>query len=139
MKLLNRRSFLGSCLGGSIGTLALSGLYVVFKFLAPRKEGSITRKVQFADGDIPAGGAKFFEYAGKSAVLIRRNDGTLAAFSAVCTHLGCVVQWQKEKEQFLCPCHAGVYSSDGAVLAGPPPKPLTKINLEMAGGTITVG
>jgi cytochrome b6-f complex iron-sulfur subunit len=139
MGVFSRRSFLGVCLGGSIGTLAMSGLYAGFKFLSPRKEGSIARKVQFADGDIPAGGAKFFEYAGKSAVLIRRNDGTLAAFSAVCSHLGCVVQWQKDKEQFLCPCHAGVYSSDGAVLAGPPPKPLTKIDLEMVGGIITVG
>jgi nitrite reductase/ring-hydroxylating ferredoxin subunit len=46
------------------------------------------------------------------------------ALSAVCTHLGCVVAWQDQAGEFLCPCHGGRFSADGQVLGGPPPKPL---------------
>jgi len=85
------------------------------------------------------GEAKFFEFAGSSAVLVRKRGGELIAFSAVCTHLGCIVQWEKDKQQFLCPCHAGHYSAEGAVISGPPPKPLAKIPFVVTNGTITVG
>jgi len=85
------------------------------------------------------GEAKFFQYAGSAAVLVRKQGGELAAFSAVCTHLGCIVQWEKEKQGFLCPCHGGRFSSTGAVLAGPPPKPLAPIPLRVADGRITIG
>jgi len=118
-----RRTFLGICLAG-LGALAAAAVgWPVFRYLAPGSEGE----------------AKFFEYAGSSAVLVRKKDGNLVALSAVCTHLGCIVQWQKDKQDFLCPCHAGHYSADGIVTAGPPPKPLPKIPFSVAGGNITVG
>ena len=91
------------------------------------------------ESDVREGEAKFFQYAGSSAVLVRKRGGEVVAFSAVCTHLGCIVQWQQEKQEFLCPCHAGQFSAEGAVLAGPPPKPLQKLPVAVAGGTITVG
>jgi cytochrome b6-f complex iron-sulfur subunit len=50
-----------------------------------------------------------------------------------------VVQWQKEKEEFLCPCHGGRFSAAGAVIAGPPPRPLDKLPVKETGDTITVG
>ena len=139
MKSHSRRIFLGTIFGFGLTSLTSGFLYVVFRYLAPRKNTSLQKQVKFIETDIPAGGAKFFEFDGKSAVIIRRHDGTLAAFSAVCTHLGCVVQWQKEKDQFLCPCHAGLYNSDGAVISGPPPKPLAKLKFELNGDVITVG
>ncbi|MDO9069721.1 MAG: Rieske 2Fe-2S domain-containing protein [Deltaproteobacteria bacterium] len=89
--------------------------------------------------EVAEGEAKFFEYAGSSAVLVRKRDGSLVALSAVCTHLGCIVQWQKDKQDFLCPCHGGHYSPDGVVTAGPPPKPLPRIPFVLDGANITVG
>ena len=62
----------------------------------------------------------------------------LAAVSTTCTHLGCGVAWNAEKKAFLCPCHGGVYGADGRVLAGPPPRPLAKVPLVLAGGRVTV-
>ncbi len=62
----------------------------------------------------------------------------LAAVSTTCTHLGCGVAWNAEKKAFLCPCHGGVYGADGRVLAGPPPRPLAKAPLAIAGGRVTV-
>jgi Rieske Fe-S protein len=49
------------------------------------------------------------------------------ALSGVCTHLGCNVRWTKETSRFACPCHSGVYDSDGAVISGPPPRPLRQL------------
>jgi cytochrome b6-f complex iron-sulfur subunit len=134
-----RRTFLGICLGGIAALAAVAVGYPVFRYLAPLRKADSIGTVTIPEQEVPAGGAKFFEYAGATAVLVRREGGDLAAFSAVCTHLGCVVQWEKEKQTFLCPCHAGRYSAEGVVIAGPPPKPLSKIPFAVANGVITVG
>jgi cytochrome b6-f complex iron-sulfur subunit len=135
----SRRTFLGVCLGtlGAVAATAVS--WPLFRYLAPRSGGTATEKVALSDTEVREGEAKFFEYAGSAAVLVRRRGGGLAAFSAVCTHLGCIVQWEKDAQDFLCPCHGGHYSADGEVTAGPPPKPLKKLPFVVAGGTITVG
>ena len=104
-----RRKFLGVCIGGLFAVGAGAIAYPVFSFLAPRKEAGSSNKVEIPEAELAEGSAKFFEYEGKAAVLIRKKGGALVALSAVCTHLGCIVQWQKDKEQLLCPCHAGLY------------------------------
>lgn len=139
MKNDGRRKFLGICLGGVAALAAAAVSFPVFRYLSPRSSKASTAKVAISDKDIAVGEAKFFEFAGSSAVLVRKRGGELIAFSAVCTHLGCIVQWEKDKQQFLCPCHAGHYSAEGAVISGPPPKPLAKIPFVVTNGTITVG
>ncbi|MSN25373.1 MAG: Rieske 2Fe-2S domain-containing protein [Geobacter sp.] len=134
-----RRTFLGICLAG-LGALTAAAVgWPLFRYLAPRTNKESAGKVVIPEAEVKAGEAKFFEYAGSSAVLLRKQDGSLIAFSAICTHLGCIVQWEKDKQDFLCPCHGGHYNSDGAVTAGPPPKPLPRIPFSVAGGNITVG
>ena len=135
----SRRSFLGACLGG-LGVIAAAAVsWPLFRYLSPRTGSESFGKVVIPEKDVPEGEAKFFEFAGSSAVLVRKRGGGLVAFSAVCTHLGCIVQWEKDKQDFLCPCHAGHYSADGVVTAGPPPKPLKKLPFAVADGNITVG
>lgn len=134
-----RRKFLGVCLGGVVAGMAAVVLYPVYRYLAPRNEAGTNARVVIPEKDILEGEARFFEFAGSSAVLVRKKGGELVALSAVCTHLGCIVQWEKDRQDFLCPCHAGHYSPDGAVTAGPPPKPLAKIPFVVANGAITVG
>jgi len=134
-----RRTFLGICLAGLGALTAAAVSWPLFRYLAPRAGKETAVKVVIPEAEVKAGEAKFFEYAGSSAVLLRKLDGSLIAFSAICTHLGCIVQWEKDKQDFLCPCHGGHYNSDGAVTAGPPPKPLPKIPFSVAGGNITVG
>jgi cytochrome b6-f complex iron-sulfur subunit len=136
---ISRRTFLGVCLGG-LGVIAAAAVsWPLFRYLAPRSGSEAAGKIVIPDSEVREGEAKFFEFAGSAAVLVRKRGGDLVAFSAVCTHLGCIVQWEKENQDFLCPCHAGHYSVDGDVTAGPPPNPLKKLPFSVAGGKITVG
>jgi len=61
----------------------------------------------------------------------------VVAFSQKCTHLGCVVYFQAEENRWHCPCHEGNFDAEsGRVLAGPPTRPLGKIDVEVRDGTI---
>ena len=134
-----RRKFLGVCLAGATAAAAVAAAYPVLQYLAPRSGQLGGQKLVFATTDVPEGEAKFFEYAGSAAVLVKTKTGEMAALSAVCTHLGCIVQWEKDKQDFLCPCHGGLFAPDGTVLGGPPPRALAKIPVTVAEGKITVG
>jgi menaquinol-cytochrome c reductase iron-sulfur subunit len=73
----------------------------------------------------------------KSGVWLRRvTEDTFIAFSANCTHLGCPVRWLEGANLFMCPCHGGVYYSDGKVAAGPPPLPLFRYDVRVANGEV---
>lgn len=72
---------------------------------------------------------------GNSDILIRHSDGSLSAFSAVCTHAGCTVGYQGG--QIVCPCHGGLYNArTGAVEGGPPPAPLPAKKVIDSGGSL---
>jgi menaquinol-cytochrome c reductase iron-sulfur subunit len=82
-----------------------------------------TVPVKFADASVLA----WAGVTGLTAAWLRRvGEREFIAFSVNCAHLGCPVQWRPPAQLFLCPCHGGVYYSDGAVAAGPPPHPLTR-------------
>jgi len=58
--------------------------------------------------------------------------------SAVCPHLGCSIGWSDEKAQFVCPCHNGVFSPDGALVSGPPPRGMDRLDTTVEGGRLKV-
>lgn len=66
----------------------------------------------------------------------REEDGSLTAISATCTHLGCVVNWDEERNAFICPCHSGLYNPKGIVISGPPPAPLWRHKIKEEEGII---
>jgi len=63
---------------------------------------------------------------------MRPDEKTLLAYGQKCTHLSCAVIPEVENKRIVCPCHHGYFAmEDGRVLAGPPPRPLPKIILEV--------
>jgi menaquinol-cytochrome c reductase iron-sulfur subunit len=73
----------------------------------------------------------------KSAAWLRRvSENEFIAFSVHCTHMGCPVRWLSDAGLFMCPCHGGIYYGDGTVAAGPPPKPLIRLQVRVANGTV---
>lgn len=86
--------------------------------------------------DIPVGGGKIF--TDEQIVVTQPTEGEFKAFSAVCTHNGCLVN-QVEDKQIKCPCHFSRYSiEDGHVEGGPAPKPLPEKTVKVTGDTLTV-
>jgi Rieske Fe-S protein len=90
------------------------------------------------ESDVTPGSAVEFtdEELGQPAVLVRLENGDFKAYSAVCTHRGCTVNYRDGK--LACPCHGSVYdpARDAAVEAGPAPTPLTEIPVEVRGGEV---
>jgi len=78
-----------------------------------------------------------FIYDGTPAILFKRNMGYVA-FSRKCTHLGCVISWEKGARRFKCPCHGGVFNAEGEVISGPPKKSLTRLKTWEENGMVMV-
>jgi Rieske Fe-S protein len=97
--------------------------------LAPINRGEA--RPLLAVSALPPGAVHLFRYPTERdpAILIRLPEGELRAFSQKCTHLGCVVYF--DREQMICPCHDGVFDAgSGSVIAGPPQRPLVRIAVE---------
>ena len=65
-------------------------------------------------------------------------DGQVRALSSICPHLGCSIPWNEAKRQFICPCHVGVFSADGALVSGPPPRAMDKLETKVEDGRLKV-
>ncbi len=85
---------------------------------------------------------------GKTTIYIRRRspkldgpgeDQPYIAISTRCTHLGCPVRFVQASERFICPCHGGVYDSQGKVAGGPPVRPLDRFYTKVEAGRVLVG
>ena len=134
-----RRTFLFVVAGGLGSLLAVAAGWPLLRFLAPPDGAGEGGQVSVPRSAVKAGAAHFFQYRGKPAVALQAKPGEYVALSAVCTHLGCVVQWQEGQGEFLCPCHGGRFSAAGVVLAGPPPRPLELLPVAIAGDQLRIG
>jgi Rieske Fe-S protein len=88
---------------------------------------------------IAAGTATMFTYPTQNdpCLLIRTRSGELLAYSQKCTHLSCAVVPKIDEGILHCPCHEGIFDlATGRNIAGPPPRPLPVIQLEVLGDDI---
>jgi cytochrome b6-f complex iron-sulfur subunit len=77
---------------------------------------------------------------GDATYLIVKDDKTIEKYGlvAVCTHLGCVVPWNKAENKFMCPCHGSQYNAEGKVIRGPAPLSLALSHVEDAEGKVAL-
>jgi len=116
------------CANGALVAMDQLGKGKAPENAAPLKLGKVS--------DLPVGSSRVFEYpsAGEPCLLVRPAADRFVAFSQKCTHLGCPVLYRKESGKLHCPCHEGYFSAeDGRVLAGPPPRPLPRVEIEVKG------
>ena len=74
----------------------------------------------------------------RTVFLIKNGESDVTALDSTCTHLGCRVSWDADARVLRCPCHGGVYDTTGAVKAGPPPAPLTRLVTRVEDGQVQV-
>jgi len=135
----NRREFLQKVLAILGLTTLASFVYPLTKYFSPPAEESAAKLLVLSRKDIAVGDAQEVVFNNTPCVVINRPDKGFVALSRVCTHLGCLVEYQKDKKRLLCPCHAGTYDLAGSVTSGPPPKPLLQFPLKVEGDSIIIG
>ena len=135
-----RRKFLDYLLGTSaIATLGAI-LYPILKFISPPRVIESTQNSVVAGKitEFPVNSGKIFKFGNKPGILVHTATGELKAFSAVCTHLECIVQYKSETKQIWCACHNGQYNLEGKNIGGPPPRPLEEYTVNNRNGEIVV-
>jgi cytochrome b6-f complex iron-sulfur subunit len=96
------------------------------------------KPVEIPLSELPVGSSRPIAVAGVPGIVIRTND-SVRAFSLICTHQGCTINWQNDKKEFVCPCHDGHFDQFGEVVSGPPPAPLEQWVVTMQGERVIVG
>ena len=139
---VERRSLLNWFLGTSIGAFLGSTFYPVTRFfIPPRVEESTAGMVTLSTkpGDVKPNTGQIFKFGSRPGIVVRTPAGELRAFSAVCTHLACTVQYRPDLGHIWCACHNGHYDLNGKNIAGPPPRPLEQYTANVRGDKIVVG
>jgi cytochrome b6-f complex iron-sulfur subunit len=135
-----RRDLLGWLLGvWGVGVLA-SVAYPVLRFLSPPEvpeDTSLTVSAGRASSLLPNSG-RLVPFGAEPAIVVRLAGGELRAFTAVCTHLSCTVQYRDDLQQIWCACHNGHYDLNGRNVSGPPPRPLTPYTVNVKGDEIVI-
>jgi cytochrome b6-f complex iron-sulfur subunit len=135
-----RRGFAGWLLGGGFIASAVSFLYPVIRFLNPPKtsEASVNEVVDGRVQELSPNSGKIVRFGTQPVILIRLTETDWRAFSAVCTHLGCIVQYDPTRRLIWCACHNGMYDLHGKVISGPPPRPLAEYLVHIRGDEVVI-
>ena len=140
---IERRNFFGTLVNWILGLTVASWIIPIVAYLFPKSKGEAENVFMDPTGNpiivsaVIEEGSKTGLAFGDATVVISYG-GEVRAFSAVCTHLGCIVSWKKDEGIFFCPCHAGKFDPSGNVISGPPPKPLLKYRVKVEGSKINL-
>jgi len=132
---VDRRTFLDALLAAGFVSTAVAVAYPVSRFLVPPASGepATASVVATKASALKPNSGQIFKFGSKPAIVVRTADGEVRAFSAVCTHLECTVQYKADTAQLWCACHNGTYDLGGHVVSGPPPRGLEKFVVNMRG------
>ena len=135
-----RRGFLETFLGISVVASLISFLYPVLRYVIPPKQAELGSDLVLAGhvGDLKPNTGKIFPFGSRPALLILTSDGNYHALAAVCTHLGCTVQYRSDLHEVWCACHNGTYDLNGRVQSGPPPRPLEELVVQIRGDQVVI-
>jgi cytochrome b6-f complex iron-sulfur subunit len=138
-KAINRREFLNFAWLVSLGFLTVSFGGVTYLFSLPRfKEGEFGGVVTMGEvGDLPEVGSPPANFPKIKLWLSNTEQGVMALYK-VCTHLGCLYNWNNQEGKFICPCHGSQFEADGTYIQGPAPRSLDRfvVTLESPEGQV---
>jgi Rieske Fe-S protein len=138
---LSRKRFVDWLLGTSAGGFVAAVFYPVVRYIIPPAvpESSVSSvTVAFTANEVPANTGRIFKFGNRPGLLVKTPSGELRAFSAICTHLDCTVQYREDLNHIWCACHNGHYDLNGTNIAGPPPRPLDRYDVNVRGSQIVV-
>jgi Rieske Fe-S protein len=136
-----RRKFLNWFLSTTAGAFVVSVTYPLSRYLIPPKVEESTAStvtLPIKPNDVKANTGQIFRFGSQPAILIKDTNGEMKAFSAVCTHLACIVQYRADISHIWCACHNGHFDLNGRNVEGPPPKPLEQFVVNVRADQIVV-
>src|SRR5262249_45626806 len=135
-----RRSFVDLLLATSLGATALSILYPILQFLIPPalRESQQNNINAGTTNELKPNPTKIFKFGSRAGILVRTSTGEFRAFTAICTHLNCTVQYRDDLQHIWCACHGGLFDLNGINVAGPPPRPLEQYEVNVSGDQVVV-
>ena len=135
-----RRKLINVLLGGGLATTFGSVFFPIINFLIPPhiREAVQSSVVAGKVGELRPNTGKVFRFGRKPGVLVLTQQGEYRAFTAVCTHLDCTVQYRSDFKHIWCACHNGHFDLTGKNIAGPPPRPLEAYSVDIKGDDIIV-
>lgn len=136
---ISRRSFLDWLLTGGLAAWAIGFLAPVLSYVWPaQRRGPSIQTVSAGKADeFAEWQTKIVAVNGHPVIIVRTPQG-FRAFSAICTHLGCIVGWDAQRKQIACPCHAGFFDLNGRPVSGPPPRALPEHGVAVVNGDVLV-
>lgn len=136
----SRRNWVTALIGGGFASSILSFLYPVIRFILPPDvaESTTVEVVAAKTSELPPNSGKVIAFGDHPAIVVRTPAGDWRAFTAVCTHLACTVQYRSDMQMIWCACHNGMYDLNGKVVSGPPPRPLEEHAIHVRGDEVVV-
>lgn len=136
-----RRNLLNWFLSTTAGAFLVSVTYPLSRYLIPPEvEESTANTVTLAlkPQEVKPNSGQIFRFGSQAGILVKDTNGELKAFSAVCTHLACIVQYRPDINHIWCACHNGHFDLNGRNVEGPPPKPLEQFVVNVRAEQIVV-
>jgi len=105
----------------------------IVNFIIPPKIQEATQNSVVAAkiGELPVNSGKVFRFGNKPGILVHTKPGEYVAFSAICSHLDCTVQYRADFKHVWCACHNGHFDLTGKNIEGPPPRPLEAYKVDI--------
>ena len=138
---ISRRKFLDWFLGTTVGGFFLTVFYPVSRYLIPpeaEESTALTMTLPVKAQEVKPNSGQIFKFGSKPGIVVRTPQGDLRAFSAICTHLACVVQYRPALQHVWCACHNGHYDLNGKNIGGPPPRPLEPYEVNFRGEQVVI-
>ncbi len=128
--IFSRRYFFELIGGWALGISAIGGSVLTLQFLSPNVlfEPSMKFKVGLPE-DFPPDSITLIKE--QKVFIVHAKEGYYYALSAICTHLGCIVNWKSEQNIIACPCHGSKFDKEGKIMTGPAPKSLHRLALSI--------
>ncbi len=138
-----RRSLIRWLLGLSVVSTLGGVLTPIIGYLWPPARAQSNRGERTLVGtldDFPLNSGTVVSVNYEPVIIVNSQAGGIKAYSAICTHLACIVYWHKQRQVIQSPCHDGRFNPlNGSVISGPPPRPLPAYEFEIVDGKVYVG
>jgi Rieske Fe-S protein len=143
---ITRRRAIDMLLGSGLGALALATIYPIIKYIIPpaARDANASSVLAAKKAELQPNTGKIFKFGNTPAIIVLKPGGdpeqasSYVAFSAVCPHLNCTVQYRSDIKEIWCACHNGHFDFNGNVISGPPPRPLKSYRVAIKGDEIYV-